>query len=263
MNKRRLATWLALAAAMPTATPVAQEQETPAGVSAAAKERFEALEAEANETLSAWSKELREKVKRAEEAGEELPESEYESPIGEFLPRFEAAATEYAGTEDAVAFHVWIVMRGAQADPEVAKASFDALTTTHVASPGLAPLAGILPYVGQIFGDVQASLLRLSTDSTVPDVRDWSSFALYSGQLEAASAGTDEFADALAKLVATMESTQDERLETMIARKVTIAREFALGMVAPDIEGIDLDGTAFKLTDYAGKIVFLDFWGDW
>lgn len=36
-----------------------------------------------------------------------------------------------------------------------------------------------------------------------------------------------------------------------------------VGMVAPQIKGDDLDGTDFKLTDYRGKVVFLDFWGDW
>ena len=33
--------------------------------------------------------------------------------------------------------------------------------------------------------------------------------------------------------------------------------------IASDIEGIDLDGEAFKLSDYQGKVIFLDFWGDW
>ena len=34
-------------------------------------------------------------------------------------------------------------------------------------------------------------------------------------------------------------------------------------MSAPEIEGNDLDGVAFKLSDYRGKVVVLDFWGDW
>jgi peroxiredoxin len=38
---------------------------------------------------------------------------------------------------------------------------------------------------------------------------------------------------------------------------------FGLGMQAPDITGTDLDGVDFKLSDYRGKVVFLDFWGDW
>lgn len=36
-----------------------------------------------------------------------------------------------------------------------------------------------------------------------------------------------------------------------------------IGMLAPDIEGRDLDGVAFKLSDYRGKVVVLDFWGNW
>jgi hypothetical protein len=36
-----------------------------------------------------------------------------------------------------------------------------------------------------------------------------------------------------------------------------------VGMVAPEISGPDLDGIEFKLTDYRGQVVFLDFWGDW
>lgn len=36
-----------------------------------------------------------------------------------------------------------------------------------------------------------------------------------------------------------------------------------IGMVAPNIEGADLDGVDFKLSDYKGKVVLLDFWGNW
>ena len=34
----------------------------------------------------------------------------------------------------------------------------------------------------------------------------------------------------------------------------------AIGKVAPDIEGEDQDGKKFKLSDYRGKVVLLDFW---
>jgi hypothetical protein len=37
----------------------------------------------------------------------------------------------------------------------------------------------------------------------------------------------------------------------------------SIGKMAPDIEGKDFDGTSFKLSDYRGKVVVLDFWGDW
>jgi hypothetical protein len=40
-------------------------------------------------------------------------------------------------------------------------------------------------------------------------------------------------------------------------------RHLSIGKVAPEIEGEDLDGISFKLSDYRGKVVVLDFWGDW
>ena len=40
-------------------------------------------------------------------------------------------------------------------------------------------------------------------------------------------------------------------------------RNLAIGKTAPDIAGVDADGVAFKLSDYRGKVVVLDFWGFW
>lgn len=37
-------------------------------------------------------------------------------------------------------------------------------------------------------------------------------------------------------------------------------RNLCVGKEAPDIEGLDQEGTAFKLSDYRGKVVLLDFW---
>jgi cytochrome oxidase Cu insertion factor (SCO1/SenC/PrrC family) len=36
-----------------------------------------------------------------------------------------------------------------------------------------------------------------------------------------------------------------------------------IGKVTPEIEGEDIDGKRFKLSDYRGKVVLLDFWGNW
>lgn len=40
-------------------------------------------------------------------------------------------------------------------------------------------------------------------------------------------------------------------------------KNLRIGMVAPDIVANDLDGVEFKLSDYRGKVVVLDFWGNW
>ncbi len=36
-----------------------------------------------------------------------------------------------------------------------------------------------------------------------------------------------------------------------------------VGQSAPEIAGADVDGNAMKLSDFAGKVVVLDFWGFW
>jgi hypothetical protein len=40
-------------------------------------------------------------------------------------------------------------------------------------------------------------------------------------------------------------------------------RNLAVGQAAPDVSGFDVDTVPFKLADYRGKVVVLDFWGFW
>ena len=42
-----------------------------------------------------------------------------------------------------------------------------------------------------------------------------------------------------------------------------VLKNLSIGKVAPDIEGSDSDGKKFKLSDYRGKVVVLDFWALW
>ena len=53
--------------------------------------------------------------------------------------------------------------------------------------------------------------------------------------------------------------TYGTRIESMIFAK----EKLQIGCVAEDIVGEDLDGEEFKLSDYRGKVVVIDFWGDW
>jgi hypothetical protein len=39
--------------------------------------------------------------------------------------------------------------------------------------------------------------------------------------------------------------------------------ELAIGQPAPEIVGEDVDGQPMRLSDFLGKVVVLDFWGDW
>lgn len=46
-------------------------------------------------------------------------------------------------------------------------------------------------------------------------------------------------------------------------KEISAKEGLEVGDLAPDIEGTDIDGKKFKLSDYRGKVVLLDFWGHW
>lgn len=55
----------------------------------------------------------------------------------------------------------------------------------------------------------------------------------------------------------------DRSIKPMIVGELFEMRNLNIGQMAPEIEGEDIDGVVFKLSDYRGKVVMLDFWGHW
>jgi hypothetical protein len=55
----------------------------------------------------------------------------------------------------------------------------------------------------------------------------------------------------------------NEALKSTAEKELKSFRTFRVGKEAPDIKASDLDEKEFKLTDYRGKVVLLDFWGNW
>jgi septal ring-binding cell division protein DamX len=49
----------------------------------------------------------------------------------------------------------------------------------------------------------------------------------------------------------------------MAKKELFEIRNLSVGCKAPEITGPDVDGVTFNLSDYRGKVVFLDFWGHW
>lgn len=52
-------------------------------------------------------------------------------------------------------------------------------------------------------------------------------------------------------------------LAKLVEGEIFELERLQIGMEVPDIEGEDVDGVKFKLSDYRGKVVVIDFWGDW
>jgi hypothetical protein len=52
-------------------------------------------------------------------------------------------------------------------------------------------------------------------------------------------------------------------LRELVEPELFEIRFLSVGKTVPEIEAEDLGGKTFKLSDYRGKVVLLDFWGHW
>jgi hypothetical protein len=76
----------------------------------------------------------------------------------------------------------------------------------------------------------------------------------------------DEFSD-VTYMKLSANSKADPQLLGKIAAKnvkgISNIKNLRVGKTAPEIEGPDMEDKTFKLSDYRGKVVMLDFWGHW
>ena len=65
------------------------------------------------------------------------------------------------------------------------------------------------------------------------------------------------------KVVGPMKGAKGRGMIPPVNNPPPVAAGPSRGQPAPEIEGEDIDGKRFKLSDYRGKVVVLDFWGNW
>jgi len=230
-----------------------------------ASERFEALTDEVDAAYSTWMVALGEQAEEAEQKGEELPASAYTPPLKQFVPKFVAGAEDYAETDDAIPFLSWLVRQGMEVDRDAGKQAFVTLIDSHVNARSFRRLATLLPDLPTYFNEKETSslLAKVEQNSSNATVRAWAVLARLSDTLANSKIGSEAYEAAKKELRAAMVGVDNRHLTSEVGRRIDVRERFSIGMVAPEIEGIDLDGQEFKLSDYKGKVVFLDFWGDW
>lgn len=75
-----------------------------------------------------------------------------------------------------------------------------------------------------------------------------------------------EFADVLQATLPANSKAEPRLLGKLAAREaksIPNIRKLRVGETVPEVEGEDVDGAKFKLSDYRGKVVMIDFWGHW
>ena len=182
-----------------------------------------------------------------------------------FAERAMKLAATHQG-EDAVRFYCWTAVNGA--DKDLAREAMGVLRDNHLKSPGLEPLMERGVLLSRTLGnDAGSMMLDLIIDENPHAmVRAW---AMYWKAYPVVNQRGRESYTEQEKTAAVGLMAQAEELAagSPLAGRIAAPRfekeRLQIGMVAPDIEGADTDGTAFKLSDYRGKVVVLDFWGFW
>ena len=188
-------------------------------------------------------------------------------PGKEYIPEFQAIAAEAKGTDPAAQALLW-VLRLAREDKATAWAAIQTLLEDHMESPRMAELTGQLRYAAYQHGEAQViEALRAIVDESPHDkARAGAMFTLGAVQLESENAaskkeGRNCFEAVIAEYgdVAYRGSTYKAAAEGFLYELDNLQ----IGMPAPDFESVDENGVKWKLSDYKGKVVVIDFWGFW
>ena len=171
-------------------------------------------------------------------------------------------AAKFAGTDDAVQFLMLVVQFSTDKDAQ--KSGIEQMLHSHIDSPALAQMGRMLDYLDRMISpEFAASTKKRLLDSKNADVRGWALLASHKGSIETADRDGAEYGAAKKALLAAADAVEDKGLAKEIRGAINLREKYGVGCDSPDIAGIDLDGVEFKLSDYKGKVIFLDFWGDW
>lgn len=171
-------------------------------------------------------------------------------------------ANDAKGTDVACEALVWAMQLGL--DPDMQSRVLSTLLENHVESESLGDV------LFQLHGspDTDEFLKTLVEKSPHDSVKGKALFQRAS-LAKADSKSPEDDAKALALFSEVIESYGGVEhpwggtLGEMARSNVFEIENLGIGKVCPEITGADADGVEFKLSDYKGKVIFLDFWGFW
>jgi hypothetical protein len=207
-------------------------------------------------------------------AGERAAEPEgappAKTPQAEFLPRYSELALR--GHLPAVLWCLQQARAAGLAGEELALRKVGWYASLLAASDPRVKLSSVLQ---QLQGDAQRELgveraLQLCEDAGPKQAsnEDRATLVLYQARICAAGGSNAGAGNAFAARARELYLRVGSLYPDTAAARTAAGALFKLdklqvGMEAPDYATSDVDGHEFKLSDYRGKIVVLDFWGFW
>jgi hypothetical protein len=255
---------LALALPAPLALPAQDKPKDKDDKEASPAQQYQALDKEFRDSMNAWMK-----IYQATKSNEEKQKlfTSYPQP-DKFAPKFLALAEKHPKDPAAVDALVWVATNthGIGANAPASKA-LAILERDHLQSDKLDKVCTSLSYrPGKETETFLRAVLEKSPHKNVQGVA-----CLSLAQALKSARGQKELPKEVEALFERAEKqygdvklpgragTVGERAKTELFE----VRFLAVGKTAPDIAGEDQDGVKFKLSDYRGKVVLLDFWGNW
>jgi len=185
--------------------------------------------------------------------------------VGKFTPRLWKIAAANVGSAAELDALAWIGENSN--DPSDSKPVLEAAIASHVNSPRLAGIVERAYIRDTRMLDLVDAIFASSPHVDVQGIACFQIAQYWKGR---ADGGAGEEALARAEelfevLLAEYPEVRHWRgtLKDAAASELFELRNLGIGKPAPEITGADVDGVEFKLSDYRGKVVVLDFWGDW
>jgi hypothetical protein len=159
------------------------------------------------------------------------------------------------------------IAQGVRSPNQVAK-GVKVLVQEYTTSPALADVADMVP--GVFKPSVAEGYLRQLIDKS-PEKKVQASAMLALGMqlMGEKSAKPERIAEGRALLekvqkdYAGIKSARDEEYAAVAGGQLFELDYLQIGKTPADFEVTDENGVKFKLSDYRGKVVVIDFWGNW
>jgi len=251
--------WLFLVAFVAAPAPALQD---PPPVEKPAADPFFDLVKQYDSATKEWRDERRAAAKESKEKEDEV---KARHPVREYWPRFEALLRGGDGRG-----LVWMAQNAddkfeSSDEIRARKTEFVARLFKEYADAAWAAtdLVALIPRQRSWFDEewVRTKLDELATKSKTPDV---SAAAYY--ELARRLNGSRSSAEDKARAAELFEKIERDYAGTAAAKTLAVKQDaggYEVGGTPDDFEATDADGVKFKLSDYRGKVVMLDFWGFW
>ncbi len=224
----------------------------------AASERYEALVKEYDTAREKYFTAYSQAKTDAEREKLRYPQAE------SYAARFLALAQENPRDSAALDALVWIVTNCRSGKQR--ETSLELLLKHHAKSPRMTRVAQSLIYSERT--TAEPWLRSLLKEVTEHEVKGWGTYALGRVLRAEDRSGQRSIAEAEKLFEEVAANYGDVKgygntLADAAKGELFELRHLAIGQTAPDIEGEDVHGKKLKLSDYRGKVVVIDFWGDW